>query len=86
MELDEAQNRIKEQQAVIDRLTEEIDRLTEDVADQKALIGNLSKERSSAVRARSRGQGNGRSYCLKHGVIDRQTIIIILNLILNFNI
>lgn len=58
MELDEAQNRIKEQQAVIDRLTEEIDRLTEDVADQKALIGNLSKERSSAVRARSRGQGN----------------------------
>lgn len=50
---------------MIDRLTEEIDRLTEDVADQKALIGNLSKERSSAVRARSRGQGNGRSYCLK---------------------
>lgn len=58
MELDEAQNMIKEQQAVIDRLTEEIDRLTEDVADQKALIGNLSTERSSAVRARSRGQSN----------------------------
>ena len=60
MELDEAQNRVKEQQIVIDRLTEEIDRLTEDVEDQKILIENLRKDRSSAVRERSRVQDNGR--------------------------
>ncbi|XP_022345225.2 uncharacterized protein LOC111137831 isoform X2 [Crassostrea virginica] len=61
LELDEAQNRVKEQQIVIDRLTEEIDRLTEDVEDQKILIENLRKDRSSAIRERSRVQDNERS-------------------------
>ncbi|XP_061198053.1 uncharacterized protein LOC133206137 isoform X2 [Saccostrea echinata] len=54
MELEEAKNKFKEQQIVIDRLTEEVE-------DQKALIEDLSKERDNAVRSRSRGQGSEKS-------------------------
>ncbi|XP_056008656.1 uncharacterized protein LOC125652092 isoform X3 [Ostrea edulis] len=53
MELDEALTRVREQQSVIDRLTEEVE-------DQKALIEDLSKEMDCGVRAGPRGQGNER--------------------------